>query len=634
METKMYRLIIVLFVFSINVSLAGYWEIEIPTRVEDEDKKYLKADFYSTDTTQKKPTLLIQTPYNRKLYRLQWGRKLKPENMTPFIDSANYHYIIVDWRGFYDNKEKSIAQYDRGLDGYDIVEWIAKQSWSDGQIGTQGGSALGMIQFLTARHRPPHLVCAAPWIKNYQTSYTNYYYGGVLRLQQVESLSSLGFNVSYKTITQFYLNSLFWKNQAEKTEYSSEFSVPMFIVTGWYDHYPGAIIDEFEKICNNSHENVKDKHKFMIGPWTHSDIGQLEQGGLEYPEAKAKPQLELKRFFDYHLLNAYNAWPYTPKVQYFDPGTSEWNESDSPLFNNTNTISLYLSNNNILKAKNPDNNDLMTFTYDPGDPSPTIGGAAFDPSDKNTVSGPANMKEILERDDNITFISDESIEDLTISGSCRIELYVSSDRMDTDFAVRLCDVNPDGNWYILTQGIRRMRFRESYEYEKLMTPGDIYSVDIEMEPLHYTFTDGHRLGIIITSSDYPMFDLNLNNGGELYEPGDTLIADNKVHFGGNHPSRIVIPTDMPVDVKTPPESNVISIYPNPANDHILINTTEIGKISIDIYSISGKKCIHYECNSVDDDPIKININSLENGSYIVKLKNNENVYFEKLLINR
>ena len=630
----MYRIVILLFIFSASVSLADFWEIEIPTRVEDENKKYLKADLYSTDTTQKKPVLLIQTPYNRKLYRLKWGRKVKPENMLPFIDSANYHYIIVDWRGFYDNKDKSIPQYDRGLDGYDIVEWIAKQSWSDGQVGTQGGSALGMIQFLTARQQPPHLVCAAPWIKNYQTSYTNYYYGGVLRYQHVESLSGLGFNVSYEAITQFHLNSIFWKSQEEKTEYSSEFNVPMFIVTGWYDHYPGAIIDEFKKICDNSHEDVRDKHKFIIGPWTHSYIGQLDQGDLEYPEAVAKPQLELKRFFDYHLLKAYNAWPFTPKVQYFDPGKSEWLESDSPLFSDQLTLSLYLSDENKLKENAPDKDDEISFTYDPRDPSPTIGGAAFDPSDKNLVSGPANMKEILDREDNVTFISDESIEELTIRGRCKIELYISSDRRDTDFAVRLCDVHPDGNWYILTQGIRRMRFRESYEYEKLMTPGEIYLVEIEMEPLHYTFTDGHRLGIIISSSDYPMFDLNLNNGEELYEPGDTLVAENKVYFGNNYPSRVVIPTDIPVNVEELSEENEVKIFPNPANDHIYINASGNGIVSIDIYTLSGKRALHYECNSLDNESIKININSLENGAYIVKFKNNDSIYFEKLLINR
>jgi predicted acyl esterase len=629
----MIRLILILFFLSISISLADYWEVQIPTCVEDESKKYLKADFYSTDTTIRKPTLLVQTPYNRKLYRPKWGRRLEPENMIPFIDSNNYNYIIVDWRGFYDNKDKDIAQYDRGLDGYDIVEWIAQQSWSDGQIGTLGGSALGMIQFLTARHQPPHLVCAAPWIKNYQTSYHNYYYGGVLRYQHVLSLSGLGFGITYESITKFYLNSEIWKNQAENTEYSSEFNVPMFIVTGWFDHFPGAILREFDKICENSYKDVRDEHKLMIGPWTHGGIGQLEQGDLEYPEAVAKPQIELKRFFDYYLLGAKNGWPLEAKVKYFDTGSLKWNESDTTLFTNYYQVGYYLGADNTISNDYPTYNSEFSFTYDPKDPSPTIGGSAFNPFDENVINGPADMRKVLERNDNITFVSDIWWEDLIIKDRCLVELFVSSDREDTDIAVRLCDVHPNGKWYILTQGIRRMRFRNTYESEELMTPDRIYPVTIITEPLYHTIAKGHKLGIIITSSNYPMFDLNLNNGGELYKSGDTLVATNKVHIGTNHPSNLRFSFDLPSDVIESSEEEGFNIYPNPSSDYLYIQTKQEGDALVELYSLIGVKLLE-EKEYALTKPVKININSFENGIYIVKLSQNNETYSKKIVILR
>lgn len=109
------------------------------------DGKWLAADLHLPDTSSPKPTILIQTPYNRTLYRFGL-----PLGFGTDLSSSPYNWVIVDWRGFYGSLSAFVASPDRGNDGYDVVEWIAAQSWSDGQVGTWGPSALGNVQFQTA----------------------------------------------------------------------------------------------------------------------------------------------------------------------------------------------------------------------------------------------------------------------------------------------------------------------------------------------------------------------------------------------------------------------------------------------------------------------------------------------------
>ena len=170
----------------------AYKEIEIPVS----DGSVLKADFYSLGDGVKKPTILIQTPYNKKYYRVYAAfKKLYDfEFSNSFFDTIFYNYVIVDWRGFYANKNVPAENYDRGKDGRDIIEWIARQSWSNGKVGTEGSSALGLIQYLTARRRPPHLVCRAPWVNDFKNEYEDVFYGGDLKRERIENQQKLGFH--------------------------------------------------------------------------------------------------------------------------------------------------------------------------------------------------------------------------------------------------------------------------------------------------------------------------------------------------------------------------------------------------------------------------------------------------------
>jgi putative CocE/NonD family hydrolase len=120
-------------------------------------------------------------------------------------------------------------------------------------------------------------------------------------------------------------------------------------------------------------------------------------------------------------------------------------------------------------------------------------------------------------------------------------LFVSSDRTDTDFTAILTDVYPDGRSMLVTEGIRRMRFRNTTSKEELMTPGEIYPITIELTNTALTFLKGHRARIIISSSNHPRFALNLNDGGPMYKKGQGVVATNNVFADKSHPSAVVLP---------------------------------------------------------------------------------------------
>ena len=215
--------------------------ISIPTR----DGKVLAADLYSTDTTVKRPTILVQTPYNKAFYRIAVNIPAQAgASMFPW-DTANYNYVVLDWRGFNGSAGVAVTGYDRGLDGYDAVEWIATQPWSNQKVGTWGTSALGLIQFQMARHHPPHLVCAVPLAKDFKTKYTDFYYGGEYRKEHVESLESLGL-ASSALILARPTYDVTWKAIESGTDYADEIQIPMLSISGWYDHFPDDIFRAFD----------------------------------------------------------------------------------------------------------------------------------------------------------------------------------------------------------------------------------------------------------------------------------------------------------------------------------------------------------------------------------------------------
>src|SRR6185503_6403212 len=178
---------------SATITTAGVFNgstVAIPMR----DGRSLAADVFVPKSGGKRPVVLIQTPYNKDLVRPwfagegRWG----PDSL--FTD-PNYAFVITDWRGKFASSGALTpgTQANLSQDGYDTCAWIAKQDWCNGKIATWGPSALGRVQYETARSNPPNLVCAVPMVMPLNLDHEIYFPGGALWEEFLSMLGRLGF---------------------------------------------------------------------------------------------------------------------------------------------------------------------------------------------------------------------------------------------------------------------------------------------------------------------------------------------------------------------------------------------------------------------------------------------------------
>jgi putative CocE/NonD family hydrolase len=242
-------------------------------------------------------------------------------------------------------------------------------------------------------------------------------------------------------------------------------------------------------------------------------------------------------------------------------GVNEWRTADSWPPEDVEVRSYFLRhgpsgtasslNDGVLSAEEPARGEPPdSYRYDPADPVPTIGGNTLysglrrtstgeENPDFSLTAGPRDQRPVEPRC--LTYTSEPLPADLDVVGSVRLELFASSDCVDTDFAAKLCDVFPDGRSIQVVDGILRARYRKSREKARLLRPGKVYRFDLDLWPTAWRFAAGHRLRVAVTSSNFPRFDRNLNTGLNPAIAGEMAVAVNMVYHDRKHPSRLVLP---------------------------------------------------------------------------------------------
>ncbi|HBG70980.1 MAG: hypothetical protein A2W93_03240 [Bacteroidetes bacterium GWF2_43_63] len=587
------------------------------------DGKKLAADIYLPDTSggQTFPTILVQTPYNRLWYR--FGLPL----IGTEIDTSPFAFVILDWRCFYGSAAACVTTPDRGADGYDAVEWIASQSWSDGQVATWGPSALGRVQYMTAKKNPPHLVCAVPLVAGPQYSYQEYFPGGVARDEYIDQLDGLGFGMSGILYANPHYN-LLWSYSEATNFYPDSIQIPLLMIGGWFDHNSVVMLDFFDAVRTSSPATVRDKHKLLMGPWVHGGhgaayVGTDSAGQLSYPMAAGMSDSLAMRFLKYYLLSEVNGYDTLSTIINFQMGVNNWQYIENWPQNGFTETNLYLHENMSLLNFLPTGvNEYKQITYDPRDPSPTVGGPTLR---ADLVQGPYDQVPVVEsRGDILVFTSPVLETDATVQGYPKVILQIKSDCKDVDFAARLTDVYPDGRSMLLVDGIRRARFRQGYTTNDTTFISDstaVYQIEIELNPTSHTFLAGHRIRLDITSSNYPRFNNNMNDGGPMYVAGDTTVAHNRVLCNGISPSMLILPVDI-IDVGV--EKSIIpelSVYPNPCSNELFItipNEIKYRTLTVLIIDASGKKISAKP--GFTGNVVKINTASLAVGLYTIQLQ--------------
>jgi predicted acyl esterase len=531
----------------------------------------------------------------------------------------------------------AVAQPNRGEDGYDLIEWISQQSWCDGNIGTWGPSALGKVQFETAREQHPNHKCAVPLVAQPVFYYEDYFPGGVYRTEYVDQLDALGYGMS-TTLLANPVKNLTWNFVEAQSIYPSQITIPFFMIGGWFDHNVDGMLDYFNLLKTQSPVAVRDKHKLLMGPWCHGGngtayVGSLQQGEWQYPTAEGLNDSLALEFFDYYLRGQIaNDWTFFDNVQRLEFETgNEMYFTDHIAVSGTE---FYLNDNGILAPSliNPGDTTIM---YDPRDPSPTIGGPTLR---QDLDQGPYDQSLSVETRNDIAsfdlFYNDWAMYNFRIYGKPEVHLFVSSDRKDTDFTVRITEVNDaTDESVILADGVRRLRFRDGYTASDtaVAIPGNIYELIIDIPFMSHDFTMSgiNHLRLDITSSNYPRFDLNLNNGGTMYTAGDSLIANNTIYYNASYSSYIKIPFLNDVGMDEIQNKRLIHSYPNPANSLVNFTLPKNENWNISITDINGRIISQ---SVFTGENYSCNIENWVNGIYFVQFTDSENLMYHSRFI--
>jgi uncharacterized protein len=575
------------------------------------DSEKLAADIYLPDASPGKtyPVILVQTPYNRIFYRYT-GLPL----IGFGLEASAFAFVVLDWRCFYGSAGACTSNFDRGEDGFDAVEWIANQEWCNGKVGTWGSSALGRVQYMTARENPPHLLCVAPLVAAPQYNYLEYFPGGDIRLEYVEQLDALGFGLS-PVLYDHIVYDAFWSLSELATFYPASIQIPMFMIGGWYDHNIDVMFDFFAGLQS---ESPYEGHKMLIGPWAHGSVGKDLQGQLSFPSAAGWSDSLCLRFFGHFLLDETNGWNSEPNIHYFQGTQLGWQSTDLWPPENIFDQYFYLDNDNLLNPTPAQNNFTSSFTFHPKDPSPTIGGSTLR---IDLEQGPYDQAPEVESRDDIKIFSSQILDEaIYVAGKPSIRLFVSSNRKDTDFAIRLTDVFPDGRSMLVTDAIKRMRFRDGFYAEDtaMMQPGAIYEINIDLQNLAYCFVAGHKIRLDITSSNFPRFDINLNNGGQMYLAGDTLAADNILIYGADKTAFLRLPIyDHQSGLNNKTSTNNFELFPNPCKNILKIKPGKVNIDKIKIFNGNGNKILE-EKPGTYSGVYSINTKDLSPGIYLLE----------------
>lgn len=554
---------LVLYSFMSVGQMTPTYEVQVPMR----DNKFLAADVYVPSGCNSCPTILIQTPYNKNDFRFGL-----PLFTLQNVNNSPFSWVVADWRGFYGSASAVVAQPNRGQDGYDIIEWITEQSWNNGKVGTWGPSALGGVQYQTAKENHPSHVCAVPIVAHPQQSYDSYFYGGVLEKTRLNQLDALGYGLSAGVLSNVYYNNT-WAFLENSTWYPSAIKIPMLQIGGWYDHNIDKMVDWYKATRQFADISVRDKQWLLVGPWVHggtgsATVGSANQGELTFTDAAYQNNYKALDFFNFYLLNIENGWEQTPLVNRYNTQNNEWLSGDDANFELTEHSEMFFNPNNALSVDVGDG--FSSFTVDPANAAPTISGQTLTPL---AEQGPYSLDELDIRNDVLVFESSMLLSDFFISGRTEANLYVQCNRADADIVIRLADVFPDGRSILVNDGIKRLRFRNGYTLadESFVNPTDVNLVNVRLPFINYTFKAGHKIKVYVGGNSAQRWDINLQNGSTMYVSGDTLMADIQLFHSDQYPSSIKLPgNQLSVNTSDIPISGNQFYFPNPVEDELIV----------------------------------------------------------------
>jgi len=523
----------------------------------------LAANIFLPPDKPRGPAILERTPYNK-------GAGISPFYQA-FVDRG-YAVVVQDVRGRYESEGVFRPLEQESNDGEDTLNWIARQSWCDGRIGMIGGSYRGIVQWKVAVLANPHLKAIFPVVSG-DDDYRDRFYsaGGAMKLGNrlewmAENLripeyrpdfSKFILHLPLKTsdvaatgrLSQMFQEAVnhpafdsFW-HAISVRERLQDVRAPVFAIGGWYDNFVESDLDAYAALRKTTGLN-----RLIVGPWPHNMSYKFQ--GLDFgPESRVNVLALQLAWFDQWLMGKDEPLVSTAPLRLFVMGSNHWRderewppaEARPRLFHLTSKGHANGLEGDGALSERPAAGREDRFVFDPRDPAPTRGGPVCC-NPQVFPWGPMDQRPVEVRKDVLVYSTRPLESDVEAIGPVRVELYAATSARDTDFTAKLVDVAPDGYARNLTDGILRLRYRDSLDKPELARPGQIYRITIDAGVTANTFLKGHRIRVEISSSNFPRFDRNSNTGGRITEETKLAKAAQTVYHDARHPSELVLMT--------------------------------------------------------------------------------------------
>ncbi|MBV7327290.1 CocE/NonD family hydrolase [Chloroflexi bacterium TSY] len=555
-----------------NVSPHYDVEMSLNVPVPMRDGVNLSADLYLPRAEGRFPTVLIRTPYSNNSDGLIWrGRALA---------NLGFACVIQDCRGRWDSDGDFTPFVNEAEDGYDTQEWVGQQTWSNGKIGTSGGSYLGMTQWLTAPLNSQYLTCMTPSVTCTNLFEDIVYVGGafqlgVMMMWGMGAHGHTGQNVEHHNWTEAFLalplrakatlagrEIDYWRDWVEHSTYDDywtrvnvsdkwdQIQVPALNIGGWYDLWAQQTFTNFNGLRQYGATPEAKQSRLVVGPWVHAinvspRVGDIDFGMHSMLDLET---LEL-RWLDYWLRGNENGIAGEAPLHLFIMGANEWRDEQEWPLARTDWKKWYfhsqgkantLRGEGFLSPEEPGDEPTDHFVYDPRYPVQTCGGNTCC-SPHIVPWGPYDQRSVEMRSDVLCYTSEPLPVDTEITGPIKVVLYAATDVPDTDWTAKLVDVAPSGYAKNLCDGILRARYRKSMVQPSLLEPNQIYKYEIDVGVTGNLFRQGHSIRLEISSSNFPRFARNLNTGANFGTDTEMQPAHQTIYHSRSYPSHVILP---------------------------------------------------------------------------------------------
>jgi putative CocE/NonD family hydrolase len=524
---------------------------------------YLPADYKPGE---KLPTIMLRTCYNKNDFC----------KYDAFFTDRGYAVVGQDVRGRSASEGEFISGYYERNDGDDTLNWIAAQPWSDGNVGTIGGSYEGYNQWLQASSGNPHLkamipissagspfidvdrrsgtypMMILPWyivmadkepdFSAYEsTNWDEVYKMRPLKdiVHRVKGCDAAGWGKMFEhpDYDEYWRQATF-----SDPRYSSLIQVPTLVIDGFYDGDLPGNYEGWELLKRNNVE----ARKIIYGPWIHYTNTTRKTADYEFGLNATRYDFDYLwyQWFDRYLKGIDNGVDKV-RAEYYCAIDNQWHEASEwpPTDSTHETLYLSGSGTRCLDREGGQLSNCLEkeescdiYLYNPADPTPYI----FDPS---TIEGnnPEDYAAIEDRPDVLTYTSRPFANDVRLTGTPKVVIYAESSARDTDWVVRLTRVTDEGRSFRIMDDIIRARYRKGFDQQVLLTPGVIERYEFNLFYVSQLLKKGERIRLEIASAMNGITFPNPNTGKPIEDDLDAVVATQKIHHGGRYDSQVILP---------------------------------------------------------------------------------------------